>query len=84
MIHQPSGGAQGVATEANALMVTVGKLSEARAKHDFASVQDHMHFLAGTVRGLMDEVRAHADTLETLIADEIWPLPKYSEMLFIK
>jgi glutamine synthetase len=32
----------------------------------------------------MTEVRAHADTLETLISDEMWPLPKYSEMLFIK
>jgi glutamine synthetase len=76
--------AQSVATEANALMVAVGKLSAARAKHDFDSAQDHMRFLADTVRGLMTEVRTHADTLETLIADEMWPLPKYSEMLFIK
>lgn len=76
--------ASSVATEANALMVAVGKLSAARAKHDFDSVKDHMTFLAGTVRDLMTEVRAHADTLETLIADEMWPLPKYSEMLFIK
>jgi glutamine synthetase len=76
--------AQNVAAEANALMVAVGKLAEARAKHDFATVQEHMTFLAETVRSLMNEVRAHADTLETLIADEMWPLPKYSEMLFIK
>jgi glutamine synthetase len=32
----------------------------------------------------MDEVRVHADALETEIADEMWPLPKYREMLFIK
>lgn len=76
--------AQNVANEANALMVAVGKLSEARSKHDFASVQGHMKFLADTVRSLMNDVRAHADTLETLVADEMWPLPKYSEMLFIK
>ncbi|MDQ5770350.1 glutamine synthetase III family protein [Thiothrix subterranea] len=76
--------ATNVATEANALMVAVGKLSAARAKHDFDSIQEHMTFLADTVRGLMTEVRAHADTLETLISDEMWPLPKYSEMLFIK
>ncbi|EIJ35746.1 glutamine synthetase III [Thiothrix nivea] len=76
--------AQSVATEANAMMAAVGKLGEARAKHDFANVQEHMAFLADTVRGLMNEVRAHADTLETLVADEMWPLPKYSEMLFIK
>ena len=76
--------AQSVATEANALMVAVGKLTEARTKHDFGSVQDHMKFLASTVRSLMTEVRSHADKLETLIADELWPLPKYSEMMYIK
>jgi glutamine synthetase len=32
----------------------------------------------------MDRVRAHADALETMVADEYWPLPKYREMLFIK
>lgn len=32
----------------------------------------------------MDEVRASADKLETLVADDLWPLPKYREMLFIK
>ncbi len=76
--------AHSVATEANALMVAVGKLSAARARRDFDSITDHMRFLADTVRDLMNAVRAHADTLETLIADEMWPLPKYSEMLFIK
>lgn len=76
--------AQSIAEEANALMAAVAKLSEARAKHDFDNVQTHMTFLANTVRGYMTEVRGHADKLETLIADEVWPLPKYSEMLFIK
>ena len=32
----------------------------------------------------MDEVRSHADVLEAVVADELWPLPKYQEMLFIK
>jgi glutamine synthetase len=30
----------------------------------------------------MLKVRAAADTLEGLVADELWPLPKYREMLF--
>jgi len=41
-------------------------------------------YLAKDVRGLMDEVRSHADVLEMKVSDELWPLPKYSEMLFIK
>ncbi len=32
----------------------------------------------------MNEVRRVADAMEDLIADDLWPLPAYSEMLFIK
>jgi glutamine synthetase len=32
----------------------------------------------------MEDVREVADRLEKLVADDLWPLPKYAEMLFIK
>jgi glutamine synthetase len=32
----------------------------------------------------MAKVREPADKLEQLVADDLWPLPKYSEILFIK
>ena len=32
----------------------------------------------------MVEVREAADKLEKVVADDLWPLPKYEEMLFIK
>jgi glutamine synthetase len=32
----------------------------------------------------MAEVREVADKLEKVVADDLWPLPKYSEMLFIR
>ena len=32
----------------------------------------------------MDKVRELGDKLEKIIADDLWPLPKYEEMLFIK
>jgi glutamine synthetase len=32
----------------------------------------------------MNRVREVADRLERVVADDLWPLPKYSEMLFIK
>jgi glutamine synthetase len=32
----------------------------------------------------MEDVREVGDRLEKLVADDLWPLPKYSEMLFIK
>ena len=37
-----------------------------------------------TVVPLMDEIRRHIDKLELMVDDEIWPLPKYREMLFIR
>jgi len=76
--------AASVASESNAMMGAVAKLSDALSKHDFDSTDAHMQFLATDVRGLMDEVRSHADTLEGLVPDELWPMAKYREMLFIK
>ena len=32
----------------------------------------------------MLEVRRHVDALESIVADDMWPLPTYQEMLFIK
>ena len=34
------------------------------------------------VKDMMDKVRLSADNLEMLIDDEVWPLPKYRELLF--
>jgi len=31
----------------------------------------------------MDELRKLVDELETIMDDELWPMPKYWEMLFI-
>ncbi len=73
-----------IVKESNAMMAGVAKLSSAIEKHDFVSTEEHMQFCANEIRSLMDEVRAHADILETEVADELWPLPKYQEMLFIK
>jgi glutamine synthetase len=73
-----------VAEHANAMMATVSKLSEALAKDDFPSTEEHLQFCASTIRSLMDEVRSHADVLEAEVSDALWPLPKYQEMLYIK
>ena len=34
------------------------------------------------VKSMMEKVRVSADNLEMLIDDEVWPLPKYRELLF--
>ena len=35
-------------------------------------------------RNFFPSIRTHVDKLELLVDDEIWPLPKYRELLFIK
>ena len=39
--------------------------------------------LSKEIKPEMDELRSYVDTLETLVEDEMWPLPKFWEMLFI-
>lgn len=76
--------ADDIASEINSMMSAVKKLDAAMVSHSFATVEEHMKFCAYDIRSLMDETREHADKLELLVDDAEWPLPKYSEMLFIK
>lgn len=36
------------------------------------------------VKPFFDDIRYHADKLELITDDELWPLPKYRELLYIK
>ncbi|MBG7605351.1 MAG: glutamine synthetase type III, partial [Actinobacteria bacterium] len=76
--------ARTVATHADAMMALVGTLGAALEQKDFDSTEQHMQFCANDILGLMGEIRSHADTLEVEVADDLWPLPKYQEMLYIK
>jgi glutamine synthetase len=44
----------------------------------------HAIYMRDQVIPAMAAVRAAADKLEKIVADDLWPLPKYSEILFIK
>ncbi len=45
---------------------------------------EHARQIKQKVRPAMDELRRLADELEETVAADIWPLPTYREMLFIK
>ena len=76
--------AAGVANNINGMMAAVSKLEDAMAKEDHGSEEEHMQFCANTIRSLMDEARENVDALESVVADDLWPLPTYQEMLYIK
>ena len=52
--------------------------------HPDESAQKEAIYMRDRVIPAMDDVREVADRLEKIVADDLWPLPKYSEMLFIK
>jgi glutamine synthetase len=52
--------------------------------HAAADALAHATFMRDTVLPAMNAVRKYADALETQVADDLWPLPTYREMLFIK
>ena len=47
-----------------------------------SSTNEKMKFLAGSVSPAAKELRTAADGAELLIADDLWTMPKYREMLF--
>jgi len=52
------------------------------AAHEAASVHAEAEAFCVTVIPAQNAVRAVADELETLVSDDLWPLPKYRELLF--
>ncbi len=76
--------ARAVAEQVNTMSTAIASLAEALGSEDFASTEEHMQFCAHEILPRMNAVRAAADALEGYVADELWPLPKYQEMLFIK
>ncbi|HTU84432.1 MAG TPA: glutamine synthetase III [Solirubrobacteraceae bacterium] len=54
------------------------------AENQPEELETHAEFMRDTVIPAMGAVRQAADKLEKVVADDLWPLPKYSEILFIK
>src|SRR4051794_39685249 len=60
-----------------------GNSQEAHEPHE-DDVLDHAKYMRDSVLPAMADVRAACDRLERMVADDLWPLPRYGEMLFIK
>src|SRR3954463_5462310 len=70
----------------NDLWAAIGKLEDvnlAENQPDDEALK-WAKYMRDRVIPAMDGVRAVADRLEGIVADDLWPLPKYQEMLFIK
>ncbi|MDE5732432.1 MAG: glutamine synthetase III [Bacteroidales bacterium] len=67
----------------NNLSADVVRLVDARKKANrIEDIGDRAKAYSHEVKDMMDKVRYSADHLEMIIDDEMWPLPKYRELLF--
>ena len=72
-----------VAELCQSLMDISGQLQAAIANPPHGT-EAHMRYCADTLVPLMAELREVVDGLEALVDDNLWPLPTYQEMLFVR
>ena len=65
------------------LTAALGTLRTALSSHAGESALDEAKHAQEALLPAMDAVRTAADTLESVVADDLWPLPTYQEMLYI-
>ncbi len=65
------------------LSTALATLKAALSDHSADSAYDEAKHAQVALLPAMEAVRVAADALETTIADDLWPLPTYQEMLFI-
>ncbi len=66
------------------LQAGLAKLGQVIEEHAQGDSMAHAKHARDTVIPAMNAVRAAGDKLEGIVADDLWPLPTYQEMLFIK
>ncbi|MCM1501056.1 MAG: glutamine synthetase III [Bacteroidales bacterium] len=67
----------------NSISKDVEALVEARKKANrIEDIAKRAKVYSTEVKGYMDKIRYSADHLEMIVDDEMWPLPKYRELLF--
>jgi glutamine synthetase len=60
------------------------KAVEAAESHEASDGEKHARFIHDKLVPAMQDARSAADELESVIPDDLWSLPTYSEMLFMR
>jgi glutamine synthetase len=64
--------------------LTDAMTAERRSANALEHIEKKAAAYCDQVKPHFDEIRYHCDNLETLVADDLWPLAKYRELLFLK
>ena len=73
-----------VAGKVKELQSAVAKLKSALSESHSGSLEEQLKFYSQNILANMNAVRMAADSLESEVADDYWPLPSYMEMLFMR
>jgi glutamine synthetase len=88
LIELKEAGIEGLIAETEELVEelvgAIHGLERVNSEHPDVEAIEHAIYMRDEVVPAMDAARAASDKLERIVADDLWPLPKYSEMLFIK
>jgi len=68
----------------NVIKETVDKMGIEREKASKLDLEKQAEMYVNKIKPQMDLIREHADSLEMVVEDEIWPLPKLREILFTR
>jgi glutamine synthetase len=74
---------EAVSTPIADLAAGLASLKSALSGHSAESALDEATHAQEALLPAMEAVRSAADTLESVVADDLWPLPTYQEMLYI-
>jgi glutamine synthetase len=69
----------------SSIKAKVKEMTEARkVANAIESEKEKAYAYEGSVRPYLDDIRYHIDKLELIVDNELWPLPKYRELLFVR
>ena len=74
-----------IESHASAIIAGVDKMTQLRitANH-IENQRERAIAFHDTIVPIMEDIRKHVDELEMWIDDQLWPLPKYRELLFTR
>jgi glutamine synthetase len=74
-----------ISERVNIIKKAADDMTEARKKaNTLDSAKKQAHAYCDEVKAYFEDIRYNVDKLENIVDDNIWPLPKYREMLYLR
>ncbi len=74
-----------IGSHCSSIRAKVEAMRKERAKaNEIEDAEKAAMAYANKVKPFFEEIRSHIDNLEMIVDNELWPLPKYRELLFFR